>query len=142
MGRILVVDDSAGLRALYRAEFEAEGHDVLVCGNFEEAASIARVSEPDVIVADIMPAQDSRPLADLLRNNNGRRAIFLVINTDYDSAGLHPLAQWAQAVLLKSPDLGPLKGKVRRLLARGWFGSRLGPAASCRPPRAEEDERP
>ena len=57
--RILVVDDEANIRTLYKQEFEDEGYAVTTAASAEEALDLLRGSPADLVVMDIeMPGQD------------------------------------------------------------------------------------
>jgi DNA-binding response OmpR family regulator len=124
MAKVLILDDSVTVCALYEAEFRAEGHEVLISHDPAEAASIATRADPDVIVAEIMPADDYEPLIDLLRKRRRRRGMFLIVNTGWDAATSHDLARWADLTVQKSSDLEPLTTAVRQMCARAWFARR------------------
>jgi DNA-binding response OmpR family regulator len=51
---VLVVDDDPVILKLLEVNFEMEGFGVLVAHDGEEGIEVARASQPDVIVSDIM----------------------------------------------------------------------------------------
>ncbi|MEX2658260.1 MAG: response regulator [Acidimicrobiales bacterium] len=57
--RVLVVDDDATIRRVLTLNLEAEGYEVSVAGDGEEAKELARSVHPDVVILDVM-----MPLAD------------------------------------------------------------------------------
>ena len=57
--RILVVDDEKNIRTLLRHELEQAGYRILEAQNGQEALTIAREQQPDVIILDVMmPGMD------------------------------------------------------------------------------------
>ena len=52
--RVLVVDDEADLRRLYRVVLTEGGYDVRDAENGADALAIARQRRPDVILLDLM----------------------------------------------------------------------------------------
>lgn len=57
--RVLVVDDDPTIRRVLTLNLEAEGYEVSVAGDGEEAKELARSLHPDVVILDVM-----MPLAD------------------------------------------------------------------------------
>ena len=58
-GRILVIDDEAGIRESLRMILEYEGYTVLLAATGEEGLSLARSEAPDIVFSDIkMPGMD------------------------------------------------------------------------------------
>ncbi len=118
MARILVVDDEIHIRMLYARELEDEGYDVAVAATPEEALRALRVSRPDLVVLDI-ELEDSNGLDLLNRIRQEFRDLFVVINSAYSTYKADFQTWLADAYIMKSSDLKPLKEKVRQLLAEG-----------------------
>jgi two-component system phosphate regulon response regulator PhoB len=67
--RILLVEDDTGLAEAYQARLEAEGFEVLHCGDGEKALQSAVDFLPDLILLDIMmPNVSGLDVLDILRN--------------------------------------------------------------------------
>ena len=115
MPRILVVDDEIHIRMLYARELEDEGYDVAVAATPEEALRALRVSRPDLVVLDI-ELEDSNGLDLLNRIRQEFRDLFVVINSAYSTYKADFQTWLADAYIMKSSDLRPLKDKVRSLL--------------------------
>jgi DNA-binding response OmpR family regulator len=118
MPRILVVDDEIHIRMLYARELEDEGYDVAVAATPEEALRALRVSRPDLVVLDI-ELEDSNGLDLLNRIRQEFRDLFVVINSAYSTYKADFQTWLADAYIMKSSDLKPLKEKVRQLLTEG-----------------------
>jgi CheY-like chemotaxis protein len=54
MTRILVVEDYPSLQAVYKTVLEAEGFEVWVAKDGEEALKVAEAHEPDLILLDLL----------------------------------------------------------------------------------------
>jgi CheY-like chemotaxis protein len=68
MAKVLVVDDEAPIVDLLVDIIEDRGYTALRAGNGAEALSIARASQPDLIISDVMmPALDGYELLAALR---------------------------------------------------------------------------
>jgi two-component system response regulator (stage 0 sporulation protein F) len=124
MNTVLIVDDDKNLRRLYRAELETEGYHVLLAGNGNEAAECVSREVPDLIVMDIrMPGKDGLDAMTQILEEHGK--IPVILNTAY-SFYKDDFVTWAaDAYIVKSADLEPLKRKIRELIRSG-----SGPAKS------------
>ncbi len=59
MARILIADDEAVIRMMFRAFLERDGFDVLEAANGNEALAVCRKERPDLIIIDlIMPDKE------------------------------------------------------------------------------------
>jgi DNA-binding response OmpR family regulator len=66
--KILVVDDEADLVETIRFSLEVEGFETMVAYNGEEALSLARKENPDLIILDLMlPKLDGYKVCRLLK---------------------------------------------------------------------------
>jgi two-component system response regulator (stage 0 sporulation protein F) len=115
MSIILIVEDDNNLRRLYQGELETEGYDVLLAKNGDEATLRVAEQVPDVIVMDIrMPEKDGLDaMAQILRDYG---KIPIILNTAYSSYQDDFLTWSADAYVVKSADLEPLKSKIREVL--------------------------
>jgi len=69
MAKILLVEDDINLRDIYYARFEAEGFQVSVASNGEEALAAAVKERPDIILLDIMmPRISGFDVLDIIRS--------------------------------------------------------------------------
>ena len=82
MPRVLVVDDEAPLRLLYRVNLEAEGFEVVEAVDGLSGLAAARDASPDIITLDVMmPRLDGWDVAERLRDDPGTRDIPVVFVT-------------------------------------------------------------
>jgi CheY-like chemotaxis protein len=80
--RVLVVDDEAPLRLLYRVNLEVEGFEVVEAVDGLSGLAAAREASPDIILLDVMmPRLDGWGVADQLRDDPVTRDIPVVFVT-------------------------------------------------------------
>jgi len=120
--RVLVVEDSVGVRELQRLILEGAGYDVLTAIDGLDGASHLAREPVDLVLADVeMPGMDGFTLTRTLRGTRGWEDVPVVIMTSRgDEADQRAgLDAGASAYLLKSEfDQAELIDTVRRLLGR------------------------
>ncbi len=123
--RILVVDDEENLCLLYREELESEGYDVRTVNDAAKAMQLVESDPPDVVVMDIrMPRMDGiEAMGRMLSRRNDLR---IILNSAFSSYK-DDFRSWpAEDYVIKSADLGELKGAIRRALVRGRTAAAAG----------------
>ena len=115
MADILVVDDETFIRMLYKKEFENEGYRVHLAENAEQAAEIMRAQKPDLVILDIELERESG-LEILNRFRQEFRHCAIILNSAYSTYKSDFQSWLADAYIMKSSNLNPLKEKVRELL--------------------------
>lgn len=117
MARVLVVDDEAGLRALYTQELEYAGYEVVTAESGTAAVAAVQEHEIDVVVLDIaMPGMDGvETLAKILASNN---QLPVILNTGYASYQDDFMTWAAEAYVVKSSDLSELIERIEEALAK------------------------
>ena len=120
--RVLVVEDSVGVRELQRVIREGAGYEVLTAVDGLDGAARLKQDPVDLVLSDVeMPGMDGFTLTRALRATRGWEDVPVVIMTSRGDevdqrAGLDA---GASAYLLKSEfDQAELIGTVRRLLGR------------------------
>ena len=115
MKTILVADDDKNLRRLYKAELEAEGYRIMLAENGLQATDIIERENPDVVVMDIrMPEVNGlEAMAKILKKN---RRVPIILNSAYSYFQDSFLTWAADAYIMNSADLQPLKEKIREVL--------------------------
>jgi CheY-like chemotaxis protein len=120
--RVLVVEDSVGVRELQRVILEGAGYDVLTAVDGLDGASRLRQDPVDLVLSDVeMPGMDGFTLTRSIRATRGWEDVPVVIMTSRgDEADQRAgLDAGASAYLLKSEfDQAELIDTVRRLLGR------------------------
>jgi DNA-binding response OmpR family regulator len=121
MAKILIVDDEVNVRKLYSEELEGEGYETMAAATVDEAIEKVESGDPDLIVLDIKLGEESG-IDCLLKIVEYRKDLPVIINSAY-SVYKDNFQTWAaDAYIVKSMDLGPLKAKIKELL--GGEGSR------------------
>ena len=115
MSKILIVDDEANLRLLYRKELEELGYEVLDAATAEEGVRAFESEHPDLVVLDVrMPGMNG--LEAMARILDRDRRVPIVLNTAFDSYRDDFTSWAADAYVTKSPDTTELKQTIKRLL--------------------------
>src|SRR3954467_404403 len=120
--RVLVVEDSVGVRELERVILEGAGYDVVTAVDGLDGAARLKGDPADLVVSDVeMPGMDGYTLTRPIRRTRGWEQVPVVIMTSRGSeedqrAGLDA---GASAYLLKTEfDQNQLVETVRRLIGR------------------------
>jgi chemotaxis protein histidine kinase CheA len=120
--RVLVVEDSVGVRELERAILESAGYDVVTAVDGTDGAARLADDPADLVLSDVeMPGMDGYALTRAIRRTRGWEQVPVVIMTSRGSdedqrAGLEA---GASAYLLKTEfDQEQLVETVRRLVGR------------------------
>jgi ribonuclease P protein subunit RPR2 len=100
--RILVVDDDAGIRLLLRTTLAADEFAVEEAQSAEEAADIARLWTPAVVILDIgLPGMDGLAFSRVLKRDPAHGAPLVILLTGADTTSEEVEAAGADAVLRK-----------------------------------------
>jgi len=114
--RILVVDDERGIRELYKQELEDQGYAVETASNTNEADEIIGNTAVDLMILDIKLGKDDG-LSYLRKTMENHSDLPVIISSAYGSYK-DDFSSWlAEAYIVKSSDLDPLKQKVEEILA-------------------------
>jgi chemotaxis protein histidine kinase CheA len=120
--RVLVVEDSVGVRELERVILEGAGYDVVTAVDGLDGAARLKDEPADLVVSDVeMPGMDGFALTRTIRRTRGWEQVPVIIMTsrgseDDQHAGLEA---GASAYLLKTEfDQNQLVETVRRLVGR------------------------
>jgi CheY-like chemotaxis protein len=116
MAVLLIADDNAEIRELYRDEFEGDGYEVVTATDGNEAVSMTRETRPDLVILDIgMPEKDGLEVIGEISRLNGGTPV--IVNTAYPLFKMDFRANHATAWIEKSANLDTLKSAVRQLVA-------------------------
>jgi DNA-binding response OmpR family regulator len=118
MARILVLDDDADLCLLYWSELTADGHRVKVARDAAAAVRVVHEFRPDLIVmeADLPPC--CRGVDWQEERRRGDRMVPLIVNSGCREGTVEPGVPGADAWVLKSADLRPLRATIQRVLGK------------------------
>lgn len=112
---VLVVDDSAAVRALLRGFLVREGHEVLVAEDGAAALEVFETGRPDVVLMDVMmPVMDGIEATRHLRTHAGDRwvPVILLSALDGEDDVVRGLGAGADDYLVKPVNLSILKAKI------------------------------
>ena len=140
MSRVLVVEDEAHLAQGLRFNLQAEGHDVEVAGDGEDALSrlIDRAERFDAVVLDVMlPGKSGFEVASLLREKKNYVPILMLTARGRPEDVLQGFASGADDYLSKPFELAILIARLDGLLRRSvWMKQSASAAAGQMPPAA------
>lgn len=86
MSKIMVVEDDLSLREIYSIRIVAEGYNVVVAGDGEEALAVAVREKPDLILSDVMmPKISGFDMLDILKATPETKNIKVVMMTALSS---------------------------------------------------------
>jgi two-component system alkaline phosphatase synthesis response regulator PhoP len=117
--KILVVDDEVDLVETIRFPLEAEGFNVLVAYNGEDALNMARTENPDLILLDIMlPKLDGYKVCRLLKFDERFRNIPIIMLTAraQEKDRIIGMETGANEYITKPFDMDKLLEKVKAYL--------------------------
>jgi DNA-binding response OmpR family regulator len=122
MPKLLVIDDETYIRMLYKKEFENDGYEVNVAADCAEALEIMSRDCPDAVILDIELGNESG-LTLLNRLRQEYRDCAVILNSAYATYKSDFQSWLADAYIMKSSDLAPLKTKIKSLLEKGTCGT-------------------
>ncbi len=115
MAKILIVDDEVNVRKLYSEELQGEGYHTIAASSVKEALESVEKEDPDLVILDIKLGEESGIDA-LMKIAKQRKHLPVILNSAY-SIYRDNFQTWAaDAYIVKSVDLAPLKEKIRDLL--------------------------
>jgi DNA-binding NtrC family response regulator len=115
MAKILIIDDEVNVRRLYSEELEGEGYEIVSAGTVSEAIESVEKDSPDLIILD-MKLGDESGIDALIGIVDRRKDLPVIINSAYSDFKDNFQTWAADAYIVKSVDLTPLKEKIRELL--------------------------
>jgi excisionase family DNA binding protein len=116
-GRVLVVDDDAGLRDFIRTNLEADGYAVREAASADEGLAALDAEPPDLILLDVqMPRMDGWEMLRRVQEQHGVDAIPVIMYSGkLDQAG-EAESRGAQAFIGKPLDPSRLLAATKQLL--------------------------
>jgi len=113
--KILVVDDEAHIRQLYKDELEEEGYDVLLAASGDEALKVIESEHIDLVMLDIkMPDINGLEILGKIKEINDKLPVILV--SAYDTYKQDFTSWVAEDYIVKSSDLNEIKEKVKKFI--------------------------
>jgi DNA-binding response OmpR family regulator len=146
MSRVLVVEDEAHLAQGLRFNLQAEGHEVDVSSDGEDALLrlIDRAERFDAVVLDVMlPGKSGFEVAALLRKKKNYVPILMLTARGRPEDVLQGFASGADDYLPKPFELAILIARLDGLLRRSvWMKQTAAPAPGNAPSAANEQSTP
>jgi two-component system, OmpR family, response regulator len=122
--RILIIEDEAGLREALATGLSAEGHEVHTSGDGGEGLELARSTELDVIVCDILlPTVNGFRICRDLRADGVTTPILMLTAKDGEWDIAEALEGGADDYLTKPFSYVVLRAHIRALARRGASGT-------------------
>jgi DNA-binding NtrC family response regulator len=112
---MLVVDDEEPIRLLYEEELTDEGYEVVSVASGQGLLERIEQESPDLVILDIKLA-DANGLALLQEIRNRYYDLPVILSSAYEVFKRDVKAIAADAYVVKSSDLAPLKQAIRRAL--------------------------
>ncbi|MCC5988735.1 MAG: response regulator [Pararhodobacter sp.] len=124
-GKILICDDEPHIRRLIELsleELEAEGVELIVTEDGEEALAEVRAQDPDLVILDVMmPKLNGFDVCEAIRKDAPARAPYVLLLTskgqEYDRQ--RGVSVGADRFMTKPFDPDVLVATAREILARG-----------------------
>ena len=115
MKKILVVDDEANIRELYKEELEDMGYEVTTVGDGMQALSLLDQTAFDLVTLDMrMPDMDGIETLRKMKEKNS--SLPVIICTAYEEYK-HDFGSWcSDAYVVKSADTTLLRETVKKIL--------------------------
>jgi len=115
MTALLVVDEEANTRLLYKDELQNEGYEVTAAETTEEAMEKIYQSKPDIITLDLK-RPDTKGIEFLRRVKAEKNNIPVVLCSAYAGYKKDYRISVCDAFVVMSADLTELKAIIRRIL--------------------------
>ena len=116
MKTLLIVEDDANQRLLYKKELTKDNYRVLLADGGRMAVKIAEKEDLDLVVLDIeMPGMDG--IEALGRILDRKNTLPVIIHTAYPYYKDNFMSWAANAYIVKSSDLSELKSEIHEILS-------------------------
>lgn len=82
MNKLLIADDEPGIRRLVRMTLESDQCEILEAADGEEALSVARDEQPDLVLLDVMmPKRSGIEVCRILKDDRATSGIVVIMLT-------------------------------------------------------------
>jgi DNA-binding NtrC family response regulator len=112
MKKLLVVDDEANIRSLYREELTDAGYEVRTAASWEEARQALERERFDLVTLDIRMGSGTNGIEALRLIKESHPRLPVVIVTAYGQYQAEFAAWAAEGYVVKSSDLTELKERI------------------------------
>ncbi len=115
MKKILVVDDEANIRELYKEEFEDMGYAVITVNDGVQALAAMDKTKFDLVTLD-MRMENMDGIETLRKMKEKDSALPVIICTAYEEYK-HDFGSWcSDAYVVKSSDMAQLRETVKKII--------------------------
>ena len=119
MSSILLIEDNRDYASTLRANLEREGYDVAVAANGVDGLELARRSEPDLIILDLMlPAMSGYTVLQRLRDEGREAPVLIMTALGTEEEKLRGFGLGADDYVVKPCGLLEILARVKVLLKR------------------------
>jgi DNA-binding response OmpR family regulator len=123
---ILLIEDNRDYAATLRANLEREGYEVAVSANGVDGLELAKRTEPDLIILDLMlPAMSGFTVLQRLRDEGRQAPVLIMTALGTEEEKLRGFGLGADDYVVKPCGLLEILARVRALLKRA--GGRTAP---------------
>jgi DNA-binding response OmpR family regulator len=120
MIRILIVEDEPGIAFALEADLRAEGYDVSLAINGDEALRVAAAMPFELILLDVMlPGKDGFEVCRELRRSGQRACIILLTAIAHEAEKVMGLELGADDYITKPYSPRELRARIKAVLRRG-----------------------
>ena len=117
--RILIVDDDADTRSVFRTKFEHSGYDVDTAGSAEDALASLAKAPPQVVITDLrMPGMSGLDLLERIKTSMDDVDVVLVTGHEDMSSAIAAMKAGAFDYVVKPVELKVLASLVERCLSQ------------------------
>jgi len=116
MVKILVIEEEARLREVYRSDFERDGYRVLATASTQEGLTMLDTASPDLVILDAAN-REMDCLETIGRLTSHCPRIPVVLSSDPTSREHRLACRVADAATPRSSDTLAIRTQVRKLLA-------------------------
>lgn len=135
--KVLLVEDDANLRDIYFARFQAEGYDLSVAANGEEALAMTVKVKPDLMILDVMmPRISGFDVLDIVRSTPDTASTKVIMMTalSEESDRSRGRALGVDEYLVKSQvTLEDVVATAKRVLGTATSAAAVAPAEPTPP---------
>ena len=129
VGKVLVVDDDAGVQRLLQQTLRAEGYEVILAAEAAEALRLWQAENPSLLLLDVtLPGVDGYDLATRIRGMEpaGKHVPIIMLTSDRDvSHKVRALRSGADDYLVKPFHPAELLARIKALISRFAPGDSL-----------------
>ena len=114
--KILIVDDEHHIRMLYHDELSREGYEVRSSDGSGNILAILAETKPDLVILDIKLGKNRSGLDLLQKIRLHHKTLPIILCSAYENYQDDLKTMAADDYVIKSFELGELKGKIKKLL--------------------------